>query len=124
MNRFDLFNYRNNEKFIKAQIRVYKYKRKRLEDLKKQDNEKVNQLIKSYDNILNDLLYQQKNQDKVLEQLKLMNNTKYRNILFMYFIDGLSLKDISLELDLEYSITRRYKISALNEFDEQVKNID
>lgn len=124
MNRFDLFNYRNNEKFIKAQIRVYKYKRKRLEDLKKQDNEKVNQLIKSYDNILNDLLDQQKNQDKVLEQLKLMNNTKYRNILFMYFIDGLSLKDISLELDLEYSITRRYKISALNEFDEQVKNID
>jgi hypothetical protein len=117
MNRFDLFNYRNNEKFIKAQIRVYKCKRKRIEDLKKPDNNKIEKILKMYDNLLDNLLEQQKNQDKILEKLQLIKNTTHRNILFMYYIDGMRLRDISLELDYDYNYIKKQKISALDEFD-------
>lgn len=117
MNRFDLFNYRNNEKFIKAQIRVYKCKRKRIEDLKKPDNNKIEKILKMYDNLLDNLLEQQKNQDKILERLQLIKNTTHRNILFMYYIDGLNLRDISLELDYDYGYIKKQKMDALDEFD-------
>lgn len=117
MNRFDLYNYRNNEKYIKAQIRVYKYKRKRIEDLKKTDNNKIEKILKMYDNLLDNLLEQQKNQDKILERLQLIKNTTHRNILFMYYIDGLNLRDISLELDYDYNYIKKQKMSALDEFD-------
>ena len=117
MNRFDLYNYRNNEKYIKAQIRVYKCKRKRLEDLKKSDNTKIEKILKMYDNLLDNLLEQQKNQDKILERLQLIKNTTHRNILFMYYIDGMRLRDISLELDYDYNYIKKQKISALDEFD-------
>ena len=117
MNRFDLFNYRNNEKFIKAQIRVYKCKRKRIEDLKNQDNNKIEKILKMYDNLLDNLLEQQKNQDKILERLQLIKNTTHRNILFMYYIDGLNLRDISLELDYDYGYIKKQKMDALDEFD-------
>lgn len=117
MNRFDLFNYRNNEKFIKAQIRVYKCKRKRIEDLKKPDNNKIEKILKMYDNLLDNLLEQQKNQDKILERLQLIKNTTHRNILFMYYIDGMRLRDISLELDYDYNYIKKQKMDALDEFD-------
>jgi len=117
MNRFDLYNYRNNEKYIKAQIRVYKYKRKRIEDLKKPDNNKIEKILKMYDNLLDNLLEQQKNQDKILEKLQLIKNTTHRNILFMYYIDGMRLRDISLELDYDYNYIKKQKMSALDEFD-------
>lgn len=117
MNRFDLFNYRNNEKFIKAQIRVYKCKRKRIEDLKNPDNNKIEKILKMYDNLLDNLLEQQKNQDKILERLQLIKNTTHRNILFMYYIDGMRLRDISLELDYDYGYIKKQKMDALDEFD-------
>ena len=117
MNRFDLFNYRNNEKFIKAQIRVYKCKRKRIEDLKNPDNNKIEKILKMYDNLLDNLLEQQKNQDKILERLQLIKNTTHRNILFMYYIDGMRLRDISLELDYDYNYIKKQKMDALDEFD-------
>lgn len=111
MDRFDLYNYKNNDTYIQAEINLYKKQKQRLEDIGNKD------LSERYNKIIKKLIEQQKQQDKIVEKLEQMENPIYRNILFMKYISGLSLKEISYKMNNDYAVIRRYNGWALNEFD-------
>ena len=125
MTKKDLIDYRNNEEFIEILIRKYKKKLAIYEGLREFcTNQVIDELVKAHNKMVDALVKQQQRQDKILEIIQKIENTNQRNTLFKYFVEGQSLKDISIEIDIDYSCVRKYNMEAIKEFERIGKNID
>lgn len=115
MNREDLYNYRYNDIYIKAEVDFYKKMRARTNGI---ETNEMKELTARYNRIVRELTKQQHFQLDILENLKKMPNTLWRNILFMHHVNGMTLKQISIEHNLDYGMIRKYHLEALKQFDE------
>lgn len=124
MNRKDLVDYKNNEDFINILIKKYKKKLAMYESMREYcTNAVIDELVKSHNKLVETLTEQQKRQDKIIEIIRNMDNTIHRNILFLHFVDGKSLKRISIDLNIDYAVVRQYNMLAVREFEKISKNI-
>lgn len=128
MNRKDLINYINNKKWIKGQIENYIEQKTIAEELKAvvidgmpkakdKPNYAVEELLDSYDSIINYLKKQQEKQNEITLQLDKMENATYKLILFYKYIQGLSLEEVAVKIEKDWKYTCNLHGYALNEFD-------
>ena len=83
-------------------------------------NDSFEKLLDCYNEILDKLYLQQKEQNKIIEQLMRMKDEPkpYRSLLTYFYIDGLSLEETSIKINYSYQKTSTMKNIALNKFDE------
>lgn len=128
MAREDLINYLNTQKWINAEIELYKEQKSTVENIKavvidglpkahNKPNYAVENLIDKYNDILSYLNQLQEKQNAIVLQLSKMQNSTYRLILFYKYIKGMTLDAISVELDRGYKYICNLHGYALNEFD-------
>lgn len=127
MNRDCLKNYRYNKKWIKRQLENYEEQKtfvynisQNLDGMPKARNKlnySLESLIDKYDEILKILNDDQEEQNKILLQLRQIEEP-YRTILTDKYILGMSLEEISIDIGYAYENVCRMHGTALNKFDE------
>lgn len=131
MTQEKLVSYRRNQEWINNAIERYKKQKElaysisspNLDGMPKATN-KINdsfeKLLDCYNEILDKLYLQQKEQNEIIEQLMKMKDEPkpYRSILTYFYIDGLSLEETSIKINYSYQKTSTMKNIALNKFDE------
>lgn len=124
MKKKDLIDFRNNEKFIDVLIKKYKKKVKEYEGLKPYcTNEAIDMLTKKHNELIDILYERQKRQNQIIDLIMQIENTDWRNTIYMYFVEGYSLKDISIEINKDYVYVRQWNSLGIKEFEKISKNI-
>lgn len=131
MNREDLISYRKNQQWINDAIERYKKQKELAYSIssvvldgmpkaKNKSSDSFEKLLDCYDDILEKLYLQQKEQNKIMDKLMEMKDEPkpYRSLLTYYYIDGLSLEETSVKINYSYQKTSTMKNIALNKFDE------
>ena len=131
MDKEDLISYRRNQQWIEDAIKRYKAQKELAYSIstpvmdgmpkaKNKTSDLFEELLDCYDEILNKLYLQQKEQNKIVDQLMEMKDEPkpYRSILTYYYIDGLSLEETSIKINYSYQKTSTMKKTALNKFEE------
>ncbi len=131
MNREDLIGYRNNKKWFDEEIRRYREQKELAYSISSpiadgmpkstnNYNESFEKLMDCYNEILYKLCNQQKEQNKIIENLMKMKDEPkpYRSLLTYYYIDGLSLEETSVKINYSYQKTSSMRKMALDKFDE------
>lgn len=134
MTRDDLISYRRNQQWINDAIKRYEEQKElaysisspNLDGMPKAKNkpsDSFEKLLDCYDEILDKLYLQQKEQNKIISKLMEMKDEPkpYRTLLTYYYIDGLSLEETSIKINYSYQKTSTMKNIALNKFDELCK---
>lgn len=135
MTREDLISYRRDQQWINDAIERYKIQKElaysisspSLDGMPKAKNktsDSFENLLDCYNEILDKLYSQQKEQNKIIDQLMKMKDEPkpYRSLLTYYYIDGLSLEETSIKINYSYQKTSTMKNIALNKFDELCKS--
>lgn len=127
MNRDYLKNYRYNQKWINRQLEKYEEQKtfvynisQNLDGMPKAKNKlnySLENLIDKYDEILKILNDDQEEQNKILLQIRQVEEP-YRTILTDKYILGMSLEEISVDIGYAYENVCRMHGTALNKFDE------
>lgn len=127
MNRQDLIDYLANQKWINRQLEKYIEQKSIVERItqnldgmpkaQNKPNYAVEELMDKYDFIIKMLIQDQMKQNEIILILREMP-TKYRDILWLKYIDGKSLQEIADEIPMAYDNVCRLHGEALNEFDE------
>lgn len=131
MNREDLKNYINNQKWINRRLEKYIEQRtmvynitQKLDGMPKAHN-KTNYLLENlmdkYNELIQILIDDQVKQNEIILILKDMQS-KYRDILTYKYIDGMSLQQIADDIPMAYDNVCRLHGEALNEFDKICKS--
>ena len=131
MTQENLVSYRRNHKWINDAILRYKEQKELAYSIsspnldgmpkaKNKINDSFEKLLDCYNEILDKLYLQQKEQNKIIEQLMRMKDEPkpYRSLLTYFYIDGLSLEETSIKINYSYQKTSTMKNIALNKFDE------
>ena len=131
MTQENLVSYRRNQKWINDAILRYKEQKELAYSIsspnldgmpkaKNKINDSIEKLLDCYNEILDKLYLQQKEQNKIIEQLMRMKDEPkpYRSLLTYFYIDGLSLEETSIKINYSYQKTSTMKNIALNKFDE------
>ncbi len=131
MNREDLIGYRNNKKWFDEEIRRYREQKELAYSISSpiadgmpkatnKYNESFEKLMDCYNEILSKLCTQQKEQNRIIENLMKMKDEPkpYRSLLTYYYIDGLSLEETSVKINYSYQKTSSMRKIALDKFDE------
>lgn len=127
MNRDDLKKYRYNKVWIEEQMELYQEMKQRAEGLKtavldgmpkarNKPNYSLEKLIDQYNYILEKLEEEQKTQNKILLQLKKVDEP-YRSVLTKYYVQGKKLVRVADEMNYEYEYVKHLNGIALNKFD-------
>lgn len=127
MNREDLKKYRYNKVWIEEQMELYQEMKQRAEGLKtavldgmpkarNKPNYSLEKLIDQYNYILEKLEEEQKTQNKILLQLKKVDEP-YRSVLTKYYVQGKKLVRVADEMNYEYEYVKHLNGIALNKFD-------
>lgn len=127
MKREDLKNYRYNKIWIEEQMELYQEMKQRAEGLKsvvldgmpKAHNKSsymIENLIDKYNYIIEKLEEEQEIQNKILLQLKKVDEP-YRSVLTKYYIQGKKLVKVADEMNYEYEYVKHLNGIALNKFD-------
>lgn len=135
MNREDLIAYRRNEQWISDAIQRYKGQKELaysisspnidgLPKAKNKPSDSFEKLLDCYNEILEKLYFQQKEQNRIIEKLMEMKDEPkpYRSLLTYYYIDGLSLEETAIKINYSYQKTSTMRKIALNKFDELCKS--
>ena len=127
MTREDLKLYRHSQKWVKEQLEKYEEQRtmamnisQNLDGMPKAQNKPnytLENLIDQYNYIINILTEDQKKQNKILEQVRLVKEP-YRTILTDKYVNGKSLEEVSVNIGYSYDRTCKMHGLALNLFDE------
>lgn len=125
MNREDLKNYRYNQKWVEEQISKYEEMKERVYNLRQaidgmpkaqnKPNYTLEDLMDKFNEILEIIYKTQEKQNEIIKQLSLLEPL-HRNILYLRYIDGKSLEEISTEINYSYYETCRINGNALAEF--------
>ena len=131
MTREDLKKYRYAQEWINRQISRYEEQRtiatnisQKIDGLPKAKNKSnyaLEELIDQYDIILQMLNDDQKQQNEIFKQIRLVEEP-YRTILTEKYIEGKSLEEIAVDIHYSYDRTCKMHGLALNLFDELEKN--
>lgn len=126
MNRQDLKDYRYNQEWISRQLERYEEQKtaalninQKIDSMpkaKNKNNYALENLMDKYDSIIELLNKDQEKQNKILEQLRLVEEP-YRTILSSKYIEGKSLEEISVDIHYAYENVCRMHGMALNKFD-------
>ena len=135
MNREDLISYRKNQQWINDAIERYKKQKELAYSIssvvldgmpkaKNKSSDLFEKLLDCYDDILEKLYLQQKEQNKIMNKLMEMKDEPkpYRSLLTYFYINGLSLEETSVKIGYSYDRTCTMHKIALNEFDNIQKN--
>lgn len=127
MNREDLKNYRYNQKWVEEQISNYEEMKERVYNLSQaidgmpkaqnKPNYTLEDLMDKFNEILEIIYENQEKQNNIVKQLDKIEPI-YRNILYLRYIKGLDLEEISTEIGYNYYKTCRLNGEALEKFDE------
>lgn len=127
MTREDLKLYRYSQKWVKEQLEKYEEQRtvamnisQNLDGMPKAQNKPnyaLENLIDQYNYIINILIEDQKKQNEILEQIRLVKEP-YRTILTDKYVNGQSLEQIAVNINYAYENVCRMHGTALNMFDE------
>lgn len=127
MNREDLKNYIETKKWVDQQLEDYNERIERVTSLsqsldglpkaKGKANYEIEKIIDEFKEILEIVHQEQQKLNEVIKQLNLMKNPLHRNILYLRYIKGLKLEQISTEVNYSYNRTCSFNGYALNEFD-------
>ena len=126
MKREDLKNYRYNQNWIKRQLENYEEQKtivynitQNLDGMPKAKNKPnygLEDLMDQYDKILEILKKDQEKQNEIILQIRKLEEP-YRTILTDKYILGMSLEEISIDINYSYDRTCKMHGIALNEFD-------
>lgn len=126
MKREDLKNYRYNKNWIKRQLENYEEQKtivynitQNLDGMPKAKNKPnygLEDLMDQYDKILKILKKDQEKQNEILIQIRELEEP-YRTIITDKYILGMSLEEISIDINYSYDRTCKMHGIALNEFD-------
>ena len=127
MTREDLEKYKDNEKWVKELEEEYANKLESIKrlgqvitDMPKAQN-KPNyaheELMDAYKEMLNVAYKKQQQLNMIVKQLDELDKPLYSRILFLLYIKGLPLEDVSDKVGYSYNKVSTYKGWALNEFD-------
>lgn len=126
MKREDLKNYRYNKNWIKRQLESYEEQKtivynitQNLDGMPKAKNKPnygLEDLMDQYDKILKILKKDQEKQNEILIQIRELEEP-YRTIITDKYILGMSLEEISIDINYSYDRTCKMHGIALNEFD-------
>ena len=126
MNREDLKNYKYNQNWIKRQLEKYEEQKAMVYNItqnldgmpkaKNKSNYGLEDLMDQYDKILDVLKEDQKRQNEIILQIRKLEEP-YRTILTDKYILGMSLEEISIDINYSYDRTCKMHGIALNEFD-------
>ena len=126
MNREDLKGLKYSQEWVKEQIEKYEEQRtilmnisQNLDGMPKAQNKPnyaLENLIDSYNELLNILAKEQRKINKILEQINMLEPI-YRTILTKRYLYGENFETISTEIDYDYYNTCKLHGKALNEFD-------
>ncbi len=126
MNREDLKNYRYNQKWVEEQITKYEGMKESVYNLSQaidgmpkaqnKPNYTLEDLMDKFNEILEIIYKDQEKQNNIIKQLDKIEPL-YRNILYLRYIKGLDLEEISTEIGYNYYKTCRLNGEALEEFD-------
>lgn len=126
MNREDLKNYKYSQKWIKRQLEKYEEQKTIVYNItqnldgmpkaKNKPNYSLENLMDQYDEIIEILQEDQKKQNKILLQIRKIDEP-YRTILTDKYILDMSLEEISVDIGYAYENVCRMHGTALNEFD-------
>ena len=138
VNRFDLFNYRNNKNFVEDRLEDIVRRRQKLESISVRYEEATSGTRKVNDSMAEGLTSLVDEEKELLSQYKELNdrlnelkqsverieNTTYRNILYGLYLGEKrkTLTEISNELQYEYKYTSKLHKKALDEYD--LKNVE
>ena len=135
MTREDLKEYKYNQEWIKGRLEYIEEYRTSItnitsviSDMPKssrevQDSmaEKIAELIDMVNELLDDVLEENKKQKKITDQLKLVEQP-YRLILDKMYIQGKSLVVVASEMNYTYEYIRKANGTALKKFEEVTKS--
>ena len=126
MTREDLKNYKYSQKWIKRQLEKYEEQKTIVYNItqnldgmpkaKNKPNYSLENLMDQYDEIIEILQEDQKKQNKILLQIRKIDEP-YRTILTDKYILDMSLEEISVDIGYAYENVCRMHGTALNEFD-------
>ena len=126
MNREDLKGLKYSQEWVKEQIEKYEEQKtivmnisQNLDGMPKAQNKpnySLENLIDSYNGLLNILAKQQRKINKILGQINMLEPI-YRTILTKRYLYGENFETISTEIDYDYYNTCKLHGKALNEFD-------
>ncbi len=126
MKREDLKNYRYNKNWIKRQLENYEEQKaivynisQNLDGMPKAKNKPnygLENLMDQYNKILEILEKDQEKQNEILIQIRELEEP-YRTIITDKYILGMSLEEISIDINYSYDRTCKMHGIALNEFD-------
>lgn len=126
MNREDLKGLKYSQEWVKEQIEKYEEQKtivmnisQNLDGMPKAQNKpnySLENLIDSYNELLNILAKQQRKINKILGQINMLEPI-YRTILTKRYLYGENFETISTEIDYDYYNTCKLHGKALNEFD-------
>ena len=126
MNREDLKKYRYNQNWIKRQLEKYQEQKAMVYSIsqnldgmpkaKNKPNYGIENLMDQYDKILEILGKDQEKQNEIILQIRRLEEP-YRTILTDKYILGMSLEEISIDINYSYDRTCKMHGIALNEFD-------
>ena len=133
MNRFDLFNYRNNKNFLDDKLEDIVRRKQKLESISvryeeaifgsRTVNDSMAENICELVDDENEVLVEYKELRERLKELEQsvekIENTTYRNILYGLYLaeKRKTLTEISNELQYEYKYTSRLHKKSLDEYD-------
>ena len=127
MNREDLRAYRHANQWIREQLEKYEQQRaiaikisQNIDGMPKAQNKPnyaLENLIDQYNYITDILIADQKKQNEILNQVRLVKEP-YRTILTDKYINGKSLEEVSVNIGYSYDRTCKMHGLALNLFDE------
>ena len=133
VNRFDLFNYRNNKNFLDDKLEDIVRRKQKLESISVRYEEAIFGTRTVNDSMAenicelvddeNEVLVEYKELRERLKELEQsvekIENTTYRNILYGLYLGEKrkTLTEISNELQYEYKYTSRLHKKALDEYD-------
>lgn len=126
MKREDLKGLKYSQEWVKEQIEKYEEQRtivmnisQNLDGMPKPQNKpnySLENLIDSYNELINILTKEQKKINRILEQINMLKPV-YRTILTKRYLYGENFETISTEIDYDYYNTCKMHGKALNEFD-------
>lgn len=126
MNREDLKGLKHSQAWVKEQIDKYTEQREQVyglsqyfDGMPKPQNKPsyaLENLIDSYDELLNILAEEQKKVNSILKQINKLDPL-YRTILTKRYLYGENFETISTEIHYDYYNTCKLHRKALNEFD-------
>lgn len=126
MNREDLKNYKYSQKWVKRQLERYEEQKTMVLNINKiadgmphaknKPNYSLENLLDKYDEILEILKKDQEKQNKILMQIRKLEEP-YRTILTDKYILNMTLEETAVDIGYAYENTCRMHGVALNKFD-------